>query len=406
MEARELIPLALAVFAALVAGWVLATVSGAAGGRGRQRELRDRERGETEKVLGRLRRQLEDSEGRSRDQMEVFVVLPGLLRQLFAATSRRQIGPLAVKLVDQIFQPAQCAFFYVNHERRKLSLAHGQGLPSGVGPGLELGLGDGRLGHVAENRRAMDEADFRNLTPTVRRHLETTGTREIEAEVVAPVEDDGALVGVICLAAARSRRGEEKRLLRMVAELTGLATGYVSRLSRTQDDAERDGLTGVHNKRYFENRLAHEVHQAETRNVPMGLLLLDLDHFKNYNDRNGHLEGDALLRELGLILRNSIRQEDVVARYGGEEFVLLYPRAGKETALRIADNLRRAVEAHAFRHGDGQPLGKVTISGGVASFPEDARSALELQRCADRALYEAKAAGRNRIVGAPKGHLT
>src|SRR5262245_40335683 len=97
METRELIPLALAVFAALVAGWVLATVSGAAGGRGGQRELRDRERGETEKVLGRLRRQLEDAEGRSRDQMEVFVVLPGLLRQLFAATSRRQIGPLAVK---------------------------------------------------------------------------------------------------------------------------------------------------------------------------------------------------------------------------------------------------------------------------------------------------------------------
>ena len=192
----------------------------------------------------------------------------------------------------------------------------------------------------------------------------------------------------------------------MVAELTGLATGYVSRLSRTQDDAARDGLTGVHNKRYFENRLAHEIHQAEARNVPIGLLLLDLDHFKNYNDRNGHLEGDALLRELGLHPAQlhppggrgrALRRRGVRAALSA---------GGKETAVRIADNLRRAVEAHAFRHGDGQPLGKVTISGGVASFPEDARSALELQRCADRALYEAKAAGRNRIVGAPKGHLT
>ncbi len=405
METRELVPLALALFVALLAGWLLAVAAGA-GGRGQHREQRDRDRADTERVLGRLRRQLEDAENRSRDQLEVFVVLPSLLRQLFAATSQRQIAPLALKLVDQIFQPAQSAFFFFHPERRTLSLAVGQGLPSGVGAGLEVALGESRVGHVAENRRAMDEADFRNLTPSVRRHLETTAVRDVEAEIVAPVEDGQELVGVICMAAARSRRGDEKRLLRMVAELTGLATSYVNRLTRTQDDAERDGLTGVYNKRYFEARLAHEIHEAEAKNQPLGLLMLDIDHFKNYNDRNGHLAGDIVLKELGLILGSSVRREDIVARSGGEEFVLVYPRAGKEAALRIADNLRRAVEAHDFRHGEGQPLGRVTISGGVASFPEDARSALDLQRVADRALYEAKAAGRNRIVGADKGYLT
>jgi diguanylate cyclase (GGDEF)-like protein len=405
VETRELVPLALALFVALLAGWLLAVAAGA-GGRGQHREQRDRDRADTERVLGRLRRQLEDAENRSRDQLEVFVVLPSLLRQLFAATSQRQIAPLALKLVDQIFQPAQSAFFFFHPERRTLSLAVGQGLPSGVGAGLEVALGESRVGHVAENRRAMDEADFRNLTPSVRRHLETTAVRDVEAEIVAPVEDGQELVGVICMAAARSRRGDEKRLLRMVAELTGLATSYVNRLTRTQDDAERDGLTGVYNKRYFEARLAHEIHEAEAKNQPLGLLMLDIDHFKNYNDRNGHLAGDIVLKELGLILGSSVRREDIVARSGGEEFVLVYPRAGKEAALRIADNLRRAVEAHDFRHGEGQPLGRVTISGGVASFPEDARSALDLQRVADRALYEAKAAGRNRIVGADKGYLT
>jgi diguanylate cyclase (GGDEF)-like protein len=405
VETRELVPLALALFVALLAGWLLAVASGA-GGRGRHRELRDRERADTEKILGRLRRQLEDSENRSRDQLEVFVVLPSLLRQLFGATSQRQIAPLALKLLDQIFQPAQSAFFFYHPERRTLSLAAGQGLPGGVKPGLEIGLGEGRLGHAAESRRAMDEADFRNLTPSVRRHLEMTAMRDVEAEVVAPVEDGQELVGLLCMASARSRRGDEKRLLRMVAELTGLATGYVNRLTRTQDDAERDGLTGVYNKRYFENRLAHEIHEAEERNQPVGLLMLDIDHFKNYNDRNGHLAGDTVLKELGLILGSSVRREDVIARSGGEEFVLVYPRAGKEATLRIAENLRRAVEAHDFRHGEGQPLGRVTISGGVACFPEDARSALDLQRVADRALYEAKAAGRNRIVGADKGYLT
>jgi diguanylate cyclase (GGDEF)-like protein len=398
--------LALALFVALLAGWLLAVAAGA-GGRGKQhRELRDRDRADTDRVMGRLRRQLEDAENRSRDQLEVFVVLPSLLRQLFAATSQRQIAPLALKLLEQIFQPAQSAFFFYHPDRQSLSLAAGQGLPTGVGPGLEIGLGEGRLGHVADNRRAMDEADFRNLTPLVRRHLETTALRDLEAEVVAPVEDGQELVGVLCLAAARSRRGDEKRLLRMVAELTGLAISYVNRLTRTRDDAERDGLTGVYNKRYFGSRLAHEIHEAEGRNQTVGLLMLDLDHFKNYNDRNGHLAGDAVLKELGLILGRTMRQEDIVARSGGEEFVLVYPRAGKEAALRIAENLRRAVEAHDFPHGDGQPLGRVTISGGVACFPEDAKSALDLQRVADRALYQAKAAGRNRIIGADKGYLT
>jgi diguanylate cyclase (GGDEF)-like protein len=405
VETRELVPLALALFVALLAGWLLAVAAGA-GGRGRERERRDRDRADTEKVLGRLRRQLEDADQRSRDQLEVFVVLPSLLRQLFAATSQRQIAPIALKLVDQIFQPAQSAFFFYHPERRALSLAAGHGLPTGVGPGLEVVLGEGRLGHVADNRRAMDEADFRNLTPTGRRHLEMTAVRDVEAEVAAPVEDGQELVGVICMGAARSRRGDEKRLLRMVAELTGIATSYVSRLSRTQDDAERDGLTGVYNKRYFESRLAHEIHEAESRNLTVGLLMLDIDHFKNYNDRNGHLAGDTVLKELGAILGSSVRREDIVARSGGEEFVLVYPRAGKEAALRIAENLRRAVEAHDFRHGEGQPLGRVTISGGVACFPEDAKSALDLQRVADNALYEAKAAGRNRIVGADKGYLT
>ena len=406
METRELVPLALALLVALIAGWLLAVAAGA-GGRGRrQREQRDRDRADTEKVLGRLRRQLEEAENRSRDQLEVFVVLPNLLRQLFAATSQRQIAPLALKLLDQIFQPAQSAFFFYHPGRKTLSLAVGHGLPTGVGPGLEIALGEGRLGHVAENRRAMDEADFRNLTPSVRRHLEMTAMRDVEAEVAAPVEDGQELVGLICMASARSRRGDEKRLLRMVAELTGLATSYVNQLTRTQDDAERDGLTGVYNKRYFESHLAHEIHEAEAKNQTVGLLMLDIDHFKNYNDRNGHLAGDTVLKELGMILGSSVRREDVVARSGGEEFVLVYPRAGKEAALRIAENLRRAVEAHDFRHGEGQPLGRVTISGGVASFPEDARSALDLQRAADRALYQAKAAGRNRIVGADKGYLT
>ena len=106
------------------------------------------------------------------------------------------------------------------------------------------------------------------------------------------------------------------------------------------------------------------------------------------------------------VVQESVRKIDIAARYGGEEFVVIYPGAPKDVALRLAEKLRRAVEAYPFRHGEKQPLGRVTLSGGVANFPEDARSAMDLMRSADQALYEAKSSGRNRIVGAGRNYLT
>jgi diguanylate cyclase (GGDEF)-like protein len=138
----------------------------------------------------------------------------------------------------------------------------------------------------------------------------------------------------------------------------------------------------------------------------LSLLLLDIDHFKNYNDTSGHPEGDAVLKAVGQILRGSVREDDVAARYGGEEFVVVYPGASKAQALALAENLRHAVESHPFAHGARQPCGRVTLSGGVATFPDDSRSGADLVQCADQALYAAKDAGRNRIVAARPNYLT
>jgi diguanylate cyclase (GGDEF)-like protein len=182
--------------------------------------------------------------------------------------------------------------------------------------------------------------------------------------------------------------------------LSGLAILQVDKLKAIQDTANIDGLTGVFNKRHFQERLSSEIRRAERDGNGVSLLLLDIDHFKNYNDTNGHVAGDEVLKKVGQLLRGSVREDDVVARYGGEEFVILYPGASKALAYRLAQGLRRAVESHPFAGAERQPLGAVTISGGVASFPQDAKGAVELIRAADDALYQAKKAGRNRIVGA------
>jgi diguanylate cyclase (GGDEF)-like protein len=386
-------------------GWTLAAITGGSTRRHLEDLLRT-EREEGERALSRLRRLLDENELRMREHQDLVHALPELVRQMFAAGSRREVAPEVVKVLEHLFHPTQAAFFFASRHQRSLVLGAGRGLPAQVVPGFEVVFGEGRIGYVAEHGLVMDESDFRAAPASVRRHLEATGRRGLEPDVVAAVDDEQGLVGVVAISGPRARQGQEKRLLRMVAELAGQALSHVTRLGETRHAADVDGLTGAYNKRYLQRRLGDELHKAERANTPLSLLLLDIDHFKHYNDTNGHLEGDHVLKAVGEILRRAGREDDVVARYGGEEFVIVYVGATRENAVRLAEKLRKEVAGYPFPHASKQPGGAVTLSGGVAAFPEDARSYTDLLRCADEALYEAKNSGRNRIVAATRRYMT
>jgi diguanylate cyclase (GGDEF)-like protein len=164
--------------------------------------------------------------------------------------------------------------------------------------------------------------------------------------------------------------------------------------------ANRDGLTMLYNHRYFQERLRQELSQAKRQEGSLSVVLLDVDHFKKYNDQNGHPAGDELLRQLSHLLANEIgnRESDILARYGGEEFILMLPFTPLDGALIKAKRIQEAVAAHSFLHAEKQPLGCVSVSVGVASYPSNALEAAELIEKADQALYAAKSAGRNRVV--------
>jgi diguanylate cyclase (GGDEF)-like protein len=363
--------------------------------------VRERERGEAHRALAWLGRQLQAIEDRSKEQSEVFQVLPDLVRQMFSATGKRPMYPVVVKLVELFFRPAQITIFVALPAERKLRLVEGLGLPDTLARSAVLEYGQGRPGYVAESRMAMDESDFNNVTTITRLQLESSVVPGLQADVLAPIVYDEELLGVIGVGGAAARNDHEKRLLKMVADLTASALVHVRQLKNSQEMANMDGLTETYNKRYLQSRLNDDIHKAESGNTALSLMILDIDHFKHYNDTNGHLEGDDVLKRIGAILKSAVRDDtDVVVRYGGEEFVILFPGATKAVASRQAENIRRAVETHPFKHAARQPLGAVTISGGVASFPEDARNSVALLRAADQALYEAKAAGRNRIISA------
>jgi diguanylate cyclase (GGDEF)-like protein/PAS domain S-box-containing protein len=182
-----------------------------------------------------------------------------------------------------------------------------------------------------------------------------------------------------------------------IGERVSLALATLRLRDVLRSQSIRDPLTGLFNRRYMEESLERELRRAERNGQSVGFIMLDIDHFKHFNDTFGHQAGDALLRALGDLVGERTRGQDVACRFGGEEFSLILAGASKDAASRRAELLREEVKRLAATHA-GQLLGKITLSFGVAAYPGDGRTADELIRAADKALYNAKAAGRDKIM--------
>jgi diguanylate cyclase (GGDEF)-like protein len=188
-----------------------------------------------------------------------------------------------------------------------------------------------------------------------------------------------------------------------LANQAAMAIHNANLYRQTEEMAITDGLTGLYNQRFFEAMLNSVYNSTRKNQQPLSMLVLDLDFFKSYNDRHGHLAGNELLFQLARLLKQSVRKEDLTFRFGGEEFVVLLSSTKKDDALKVAEKIRRNVEMTLFPHEDGHPSQKLTISIGVASFPEDKQHPRDLFQAADMALYEAKKRGRNQVIAYEEG---
>jgi diguanylate cyclase (GGDEF)-like protein len=169
---------------------------------------------------------------------------------------------------------------------------------------------------------------------------------------------------------------------------------------RTEASVYRDELTGLHNFRSLGEQLRRSTLLARRQGHPLSVILIDVDDFKHYNDRNGHLHGNEILAQMGRLLEESLRESDIAARYGGEEFVLVLPGTSKADAFEVANRICSRIAGHPFRHAKSQPGGRLTASLGVATFPADATDAESLLCEADAAMYRAKRDGKNRAYAA------
>jgi diguanylate cyclase (GGDEF)-like protein len=184
----------------------------------------------------------------------------------------------------------------------------------------------------------------------------------------------------------------------LLATATALSVYVVAGIQRQRQLSNADALTGVYNRRFFDDYFATEVERAMRFRGTVAIAMVDVDYFKQFNDRFGHAAGDQALRGVAVTLQRAVRRSDLVARYGGEEFVILFREASLDQAVALVEEIRREIQSTPHEIGDARPV-HVTVSAGVASWPEDGPTVGDLLATADRRLFTAKDAGRNRVVG-------
>jgi len=219
-----------------------------------------------------------------------------------------------------------------------------------------------------------------------------------EELVVIPLKAKDKINGIIVADNFITREPISKddlHMLAMLANQAGLAIENSQLYEKTVMQANLDSLTELWNHGYFQYLLLSELERSRAIKSPLSLIMLDIDHFKVYNDHLGHQAGDKILRELAGLLKNQSRKMDFVCRYGGEEFAMILPQTEKKEAFLISERLRMDIEKHTFTHEDIFPTKKLTVSIGLSSFPEDGLLPAELVSASDKNLYQAKNKGRN-----------
>jgi diguanylate cyclase (GGDEF)-like protein len=297
-----------------------------------------------------------------------FQLLPDFTKEINSRMERRAVAPLLVTMV----------------------LSHQKGLSEDVTMRFEIGLGEGRIGWVAEHKVAMDVNDFIQEMRHSGTSIDLPAHSRFRTELCAPLVYQHQVVGVISIGGVSRHYKYEKTILSLIADLGSIALFNSQLFSQV--------LTKLFNKRFFLEKLGAEIVKAEGGHYPVSVFIFDLDHFKHYNDTQGHQAGDEVLKMIGQILKEMVRQDDIPARYGGEEFIVFLPQTPKDGAMRAAEKIRERVAAHPFANRESQPLGLVSLSGGVSTFPDDGRTGADLIAAADQALYRAKKAGRNQVA--------
>jgi len=220
----------------------------------------------------------------------------------------------------------------------------------------------------------------------------------LKSHLTLPLAVEGEILGCLSLNSDQPNAfdAQDLQFLSVIGYQMAASLKHFQRFISIKNMATYDTLTGLYNRRSFEERLEAEAEKSFRSGLPLSLVMVDIDHFKKVNDTFGHTEGDQILCKISSLLKNSVRRKDTVARYGGEEFILILPEAALQQSFVIAERIRQSVENTLFEVGRAQV--NLTLSMGISNFPSHrVKSKEELIKMADQALYDAKRGGRNKV---------
>ena len=300
----------------------------------------------------------------------------------------------------ELLRSERASLMVLDEAANELVLKAASGLtadPSTVAP---VRVGQGVSGEVIDTGKPVMVEDLRTAG---RKPAPPERSYKTNSFISYPITIGGRKVGVLNVT-DKSGGGTYDEVDLSLLEIIGPQVALALERAEWQERAAEfqlmsitDALTALPNRRYLEERLAEELNRSKRYDYAMSFLMIDIDDFKVYNDKNGHQAGDLALQITAHCLKGALRAEDVASRYGGEEFCILLPQTGMSEAGAIADRIRQRVSTTEFPHGKSQPLGRVTISVGVSTFMKNVDTSENIIAAADRALYHAKSLGKDRV---------
>lgn len=313
-----------------------------------------------------------------------------LFSSLIRLTSRLEpieIARETVGFLNNYLNAPKVAFFFLDEKEKRLNLVAHHGLHENWIPKLVYDVGEGRIGVTAEKRIP--------LTPS---EAEVLRIKEpypfYTPDVCYPLVYQNRLFGVVGFSREQSLDEREKNIVGVVVRIASTALQNTLSMAVMRELASIDSLTKLHNIGSFRDKLNEELNRAKRFQHSLSVAIIDLDNFKYFNDTFGHQAGDQLLIRLANIFSKYFRDTDIVARYGGDEFIIMFPETRKEEAAKMVANLLSNFRMFDFSQGEK----KIAFSAGVATYPEDGMTPSDLIKNADKALYEAKNAGRSRVM--------
>lgn len=337
------------------------------------------------------------------DSHPLLRALADVVRATASDLDPLKIIDLAMERARTRFRLRALLFLYADPEQGVLRVERTLGEGLGSLRGRTMPIQDGIAGRAVQTRSVLwvprpgagNAIAATELPPAFR----------ASAVLAVPLFSRGRLVAVaeaILPAGSRRLRPRSQDLLALLLEPAAVALDNAVLLRRSEDLSVTDDLTKLYNSRYLNAMLRREVERSRRYRTPVSLIFLDLDGFKEVNDRHGHLWGSRTLVEVGEVIRSTVREIDVVSRYGGDEFTVILPQTGPEGAYTIADRIRQRIEETPFLESHGRRV-RITASLGIATFPDHGRTKDDLIARADQAMYAAKGRGKNSVTVAGTG---